>query len=91
MKNCGGFNVSKQRDIKYSYKYTPLYILLKFGSLDKIRIISSEPKYNLVRSGKGLITSLGIKANARSKKYKRARYAIGNVIMKEFSKIIREF
>ena len=38
-----------------------------------------------------MITSLVSKAKARPKKYKNARYAIRNVNMKEFSKIIREF
>ena len=38
-----------------------------------------------------MITSLGLKAKSRPKKYKKARYAIGNVIMKDPSKIIREF
>ena len=47
--------------MKGSDKYATLDILLKFVGLDKKRIISSEPKYYLGRSGKGLITSLGIK------------------------------
>ena len=42
-------------------------------------------------SGKGLITSLGIKAKVRPHKYKKERYAIGNVSKKDLSKIIREF
>ena len=54
-----------------------------------MRIISSETKDNSGISGKGLITSLGLKAKARLKKYKKARYAIGKAIMREFSKIIR--
>ena len=54
-------------------------------------IISSEPKYNLGISRKGLITSLGLKAKKSQKEYKKARYAIGNVSMKDFLKIIREF
>ena len=66
-------------------------ILLRFGSLDKIRITSSEPKDNLGISGKGLITSLGLKAKTRPYKYKKARHAIGNVSMKDLSKIIKEF
>ena len=45
----------------------------------------------MVRSGKGLITSLGLKAKARPKKHKKARYAIRNVSKKDFSKIIRKF
>ena len=70
MKNCGSRNVRKHREIKGSDKYATLDISLKFGSLDKMRITSLEPKYNLVISGKGLITSMGIKAKASSKKKK---------------------
>ena len=79
MKNCGRQNASEHRDIKDSNKYTTLDILLKFGSLEKIRITYLEPKDNLGRSGKGLIASLGIKAKARPKKYKNATYSIVNV------------
>ena len=43
------------------------------------------------RSRKGLITSLGFKTKARSQKYKKARYAIGNVSEKDLLKIIKEF
>ena len=68
MKNCGCPNVGKHREIKDSDKYITLDILLKFGRLDKMRITSPEPKDDLVRSGKGLITSLGINAKARPKK-----------------------
>ena len=64
---------------------------MRFGSLDKIRITSSEPKDNLGISGKGLITSLGLKAKTRPYKYKKSRHAIGNVSMKDLSKIIKEF
>ena len=66
-------------------------VLFKFGSLDKIIITYSDPKYNLGKSVKGLITSLVIKAKAMPKKYKKSRYAIVNVSMKELSKIIRDF
>ena len=47
--------------------------LLKFYSPDKIKIPSSKSKYNLGRSGKGLITSLGLKSKTRPKKCKKAR------------------
>ena len=87
MENCGRSNVKRHRDIKGSYKYVTLDILLKFGSLDKMRIISSEQKDNKGISGEGLITSMGIKA----KEIKKARYAIRNFSMKYLSKIIREF
>ena len=64
---------------------------MKFGSLEKTRIKSSETKDTLGTSGTGLITALCLKAKPRPKKYKNARYAIINVSMKELSKIIREF
>ena len=54
-------------------------------------ITLSEPKDNLVISGKGLITSMGLKDKERPKKHKKASYAIGNVSKKDFSNIIREF
>ena len=91
MKNIGHHNVRKHIEIKGSDKYVTLDISLKFGSLENMRITSSDPKDNLGRSGKGLITSLGLKAKTSPKKYKRARYAIRNDSMKELSKIIREF
>ena len=56
-----------------------------------MKIISSESKDNLGRSGKGLMTYLGLKAKSRPKKHKKARYEIGNVSEKDLSKIIREF
>ena len=76
MKNCGRLHVRKHIDIKDRDKCVTLEISLKFGSLDKMRITSSDPKDNLGRSGKGLITSLVLKSNVRPKKYKKARYAI---------------
>ena len=91
MNNCGCINVRKYREIKESDKYTTFDILLKFGSLDKMKITSSNPKDNLGISGKGLITSMSIKAKARPKKYKKARYAIVNINMKDLSMIIRKF
>ena len=91
MKNCGGYNVRKNREIKGSDKYVTLKISLKFDSQDEIKITSSESKEKLERSGKGLIASLCFKAKVRSHKYKKARYAIEHVSKKEFSKIIREF
>ena len=46
MKNCGRRNVRKHTEIKGSDKYVTLYISLKFGSMDKVIITSSDPKYN---------------------------------------------
>ena len=91
MKNCGCHNVMTHREIKVSYKYVTLDISLKFYSLDKMKITSSESKEKLEISGKGLITYLGFKAKVRPHKYKKARYAIVNVSKKNLSKIIREF
>ena len=91
IKNCGHRNVRNHRNIKGSDKYVTLNISLKFGSLDKMRITSSDPKDNSVRSVKGFITSLGLKAKAGPKKHKKSRYAIKNVSVKDLSKIIREF
>ena len=38
-----------------------------------------------------MVTALALKTKVRSKKYKKARYAIGNVSMKDPSNIIKEF
>ena len=82
MKNCGRYNVRKHRSINSSDKYVTLEILLEFYILDKMKITSSESKEKLGRSGKGLITSMGIKAKLRPHKYKKERHAIGNVSKK---------
>ena len=66
-------------------------ISLKFYSLDKMIIASSESKDNSGRSENGLIAYLGLKSKYRPNNYKKARYAIGNVSKKDLSKIIREF
>ena len=50
-----------------------------------MKIKFSESKGKLERSEKGLITSLGFKTKARSQKYKKAKYAIGNVSEKDIS------
>ena len=41
-KNCGRRNVSKHKEIKGSDKYVTLDISLKFDSLEKMKITSSE-------------------------------------------------
>ena len=55
MRNCSSHNVKKHKEIKGSDKCVTLDISLKFDSLDKIKITSSESKGTLERSGKGLI------------------------------------
>ena len=44
MKNCGRRNARKHIDIKVNDNYVTLDILLKFDSLDKMSITSSESK-----------------------------------------------
>ena len=73
MKNYSCCNVRKHRYINDSDKYITLDISLMVGSMDKIIITSSDPKYNLLRSGKGLINSLGINSKERAKKYKKSK------------------
>ena len=73
IKNCGCCNVRKNEEIRGSDNYATLDISSKFDSLDKMKITSSESKVELERSGKGLITFLGFKANARPQKYKKGK------------------
>ena len=91
MKNCGLRKIRKQKEIKGSDKIVTLDISAKFDSLNKMKTTSSESKGKLVISGKGLVTNLAFKTKVRSPKYKKARYAIGNVSEKDLSKIIKEF
>ena len=72
-------------------KYVTLDISSKFESMEKMKTTSSESKGKLERSGKGLVTSLDFKRKVRSQKYKKARYAIGNISEKELSKNIKNF
>ena len=71
IKNCGRRNIREHKEIKGSDKYVTLDISSKFDSLDKMKITSSESKWKLKRSGKGLITSLGFKAKSSPQKYKK--------------------
>ena len=91
MKNCGRCKVRKHKDIRGSDKCVTLNISKKFDSINKIDKTSSESKIKLGRSGKGLVTALALNNKARSKKYKKERYAIGNISMKDLSNIIKEF
>ena len=52
---------------------------------------SSESKVKMEGSGKWLVTALDLNTKSRSIKYKKARYAIGNVSMKDLSNKIIEF
>ena len=91
MKNCGRRKVRKHKEIKGSDKIVTLDLSAKFDSLNKMETTYSESKEKLERSGKGLVTALDFKTKVRSPKYKKSRYAIGNVSEKDLSKIIKEF
>ena len=91
MKNCGCRKVRKHKEIKDSDKIVNLNVSAKFDSLNKMETTSSESKDKLGRSGKGLVTALALKTKVTPKKYKKARYVIGNVRMKDLSNIIKEF
>ena len=75
--------------------YENMYEILKFSEkfdyLDKMETTSSESKVKIEGSGKWLVTALDLNTKARSIKYKKARYTIGNVSMKDLSNKIKEF
>ena len=96
-RNCVQRNVSKHKEIKDSDKRVTLKMnkILKisdiFDNLDKMETTSSESKVKIEGSGKWLVTALALKTKARLTKYKKARYAIGNVSMKYLVNKIKEF
>ena len=63
----------------------------KFDNLYKMKTTSSESKVKMEGSGKWLVTALDHKKKARSTKYKKARYDIRNVSMKNLVNKIIEF
>ena len=89
MKNCGCRKFRKHKEIKGSDKIVTLNISAKFDGLNKMKTTSSESKGKLGRSGEGLVIALDFKTKVRSSKFKKASYAIGNVIKKDLSKIIK--
>ena len=91
MRNCGRCKVRKYKEIEGRNKIVTLNISAKFDSLNKMENTSSESKEKLEISGKGLVTALDFNTKVRSSRYKKARYAIGNVSEKDLSKIIKEF
>ena len=98
MRNCGKRNFRKHREIKDSDErvtlkaYENMYEILKssekFDNLDNMETTSSESKVKMEGSGKWLVTAMALKTKARSTKYKKARYDIGNVSMKDLVHII---
>ena len=97
MKNCGRRKARKHKEIKVSDKcvtlniYDILNISEKFDDLNKMETTSSESKVELEISVKGLVTSLALNTKARSIKYKKSRYSIRNVSMKDLSNKTKEF
>ena len=66
-----------------------LKISEKFENLDKMETTYSESKVKMEGSGKWLVTALDLNTKAISKEYKKSRYAIGNVSMKDLSNKIK--
>ena len=97
MRYCGQRDVRKHREIKDSDERVTLNmnkimkILEEFDNLDNMETTSSESKVKMEVSGQWLVTALDLKTKARSKKYKKAKYAIGNVSMKDLSNKTKEF
>ena len=83
--------VRKHKEIKGSDKIVTLNVSANFDSLNKMETTSSESKGKLGRPGMGLVTALFFKTKIRSQKYKKERYAIGNVRKKDLLNIIKEF
>ena len=79
MKNCGRHNIRKHREINIGEKYIILDISLKFGSMEKMKITSSDPKDYLGGLGKRLITFLGLNIFGRSKKKRQGMPLIMSV------------
>ena len=87
----------KHKEIKDSDERVTLnmYEILKFSekfdNLERMETTSSESKVKMEVSGKWLVTAQALKTKARSKIYKKVRYAIGNVSMNNLSNKIKEF
>ena len=98
MRNCGKSNFRKHREIKdgdervtYENMYEILKFSEKFDNLDKMETTSSESKIKMEGSGVWLVTALALNNKSRSTKYKKARYDIGNVSMRDLVNKIIEF
>ena len=89
--NCCRRNIRKNKEIRGSDKIVTLDVSAKFDSLNNMETTSSESNEKLVKPGKGLVTALASNTKVRLSKYKKARYAIKNVIEKVLSKMIKEF
>ena len=90
IKTGGRHNIRKHKEINNTEQYIALDISLEIGNMENMKITTSEPKYYLGRSGKGLITSLGIKTIRSLNKIKNSRFAITEVSI-QFFYIINKF
>ena len=97
MRNCGQRNVRKHKEIKDSDERVTLNmneilkISEKFDDLENMENTLSESKVKMEGSGKWLVTALDLNTKARSTKYRKSRYAIRDVSMKDLSNKIKEF
>ena len=90
MTSCGRYNIRKRRKIKNGEQYIALEISFKLDCLDKRGVASSESRDYMVRSGKGLTTSLTLRTKRPNKKQK-ARTAITDITNQYFRKLIKYF
>ena len=73
MKNCGRHNVRKHREIRGSDKYVTLEISLKFGSLDKMKVTSSESKEEIVKIKKGIDYLSGFQGQSKATQIQKGK------------------
>ena len=73
MENCGCRNVRKHIEIKGSDNYVTLDILLKFDSMEKMRITSSESKYNFGNIRKGVDCLSGSQGQSKDKEVQKGK------------------
>ena len=71
-KNCP-HNVRKHKDIKGSEKYVTLDISLKFDSLDKMKITTSESKEKSEKSGTGVDYISGFQGQSKAVKIQKGK------------------
>ena len=68
MTSCGRHNVRKDREIKNGEKFIILDIHSKIYCLDNMGATSSEPRYYMGLTGKGLTTSLDLRGERSNNK-----------------------
>ena len=91
MKYCGRCNVRKHREIKSSDKYVSWISCwnLRFWTIWESHLQIQKVIYE--DQERGWLPLWVSRPKTMPKKYKKARYAIGNISKKEISEIIRKF